>query len=80
MSFTLNKYECYRCEREYEAYDFGALCPECEELMESLKCGGCVFLRDEGYDYTYCELYKCDKYNISYSDIEFCKKYKITER
>lgn len=80
MSFTLSKWECDRCSQEFEAYDYGLLCPECEELINSLNCGGCEFLRDYGFDYTDCELRECSKTQISYSDIEFCKKYKIVSR
>lgn len=76
----MNNYICYRCDEEYKAYDFGVLCPECEELIDSLDCGGCDFLRGDGFDYTECDLRECSKYKLSYSDIEFCKKYKVSKR
>ncbi len=73
-------YTCNRCEKDYEAYDFGALCPDCEKLIDSVKCGGCDFLLDEGYDYTYCGLHKCSKMDLSFDQIKTCKKYKISRR
>lgn len=80
MSFSLSKWICDRCDKEFESYDYSLLCCECEDLINSLNCGGCEFLRDYGLDYTYCDLRKCSVVDLSYDCIEFCKNYKITSR